>query len=191
MKRFVLGVDVDGVLGDYEAGLRAIVEEDLGLEDGSLPQSDSWDFTNWPIDEKGFIYFHEKLIDKQGFKHLEPLEGAVDAVNALANEGIYIRIVTHRLVIPGYHRRIITDTVDWLDLEGFKYRDICFAADKATVGADAYVDDAPHNHEAIEAAGTDCILYDQPYNQHVDARYRAKSWGEVYSLVLDIRDERQ
>ena len=56
----------------------------------------------------------------------------------------------------------------WLDQHGIPYRDLCFLGDKPEVEADAYVDDAPHNVEALRAAGNDVIVFDQPYNGHVD-----------------------
>lgn len=190
-KPFIFGVDIDGVLGDYESELALTVEDTLGLKAGSLPPSDSWDFTNWPIHDKGFMFFHEKLIENSGFFNMSAMEDAVETLNGLADDhNVFVRIITHRLVIPGYHKTIITSTADWLDDCGFKYRDICFAADKGTVGADINVDDAPHNHAAIEAAGGTCILFDQLYNQHVDARYRAKNWKEVGEMALEVRDKR-
>lgn len=189
-KPFIFGVDIDGCLSEYEDALASIVEAELGLQE-SLPLAESWDFTNWPIQEKGFLYFHEKLIQQDGFWRMSAVPDAVYTLNSLADdEGVFTRIITHRLVLPGYHKKIVTDTVAWLDDNEFKYRDICFAADKGTVGADVNVDDAPHNHAAIEASGGTCILFDQLYNQHVDARYRAKNWKEVGEMVLDIRDKR-
>lgn len=187
----MFGVDVDGVLVDYEAGLRSVVEDDLGLEPGSLSRADSWDFTNWPIQEKGFFHFHEKLVASGGLATLTPYPDAVETLNALSEDGIYVRIITHRLVMPGYHKQVVSDTVTGLDDFGFLYRDICFAANKATVGADVYVDDAPHNYDAIVATGAPCILYDQVYNRGMlDIEHRAKDWSEVSDIVLELRDKR-
>jgi hypothetical protein len=38
--------------------------------------------------------------------------------------------------------------------------------------------------EALRAAGNEVIVFDQPYNRHLDG-LRARSWREVEELVLE------
>ena len=47
-----------------------------------------------------------------------------------------------------------------------------------------YVDDAPHNVDALRAEGNVVIVYDQPYNRELEG-LRARSWIEVEQLVLE------
>ena len=98
---------------------------------------------------------------------------------------MWIRVITHRLFANWGHAVAVADTVDWLDDHGIPYRDLCFLGQKPQVEADAYVDDAPHNIEALRAAGNPVIVFDQPYNAEV-AGPRAGSWPEVERLVLDL-----
>ena len=42
---YVLGVDLDGVCGDYTSAFRSIVATELGIDEESLPLQRSWDFT--------------------------------------------------------------------------------------------------------------------------------------------------
>jgi 5'(3')-deoxyribonucleotidase len=101
---------------------------------------------------------------------------------------VHIRIVTHRLVVKGGHDCAVADTVTWLQQpreDGrplVPYRDICFIAQKAHVGGDMYIDDAPHNVEALRAAGFDTVVMDALYNKHVEGP-RAHNWDEMADLV--------
>lgn len=56
---------------------------------------------------------------------------------------------------------------------------------KHWVKADILIDDAPHNLEHFEGVS---ILFDQPWNQHVDNYPRAKSWYEVYHMIHYTQD---
>jgi hypothetical protein len=78
----------------------------------------------------------------------------------------------------------VADTVEWLDATGIPYRDLCFLGAKPQLGADCYVEDAPHNVEALRDTGSHVIVFDQPYNRGVPGP-RARDWSEVETLVGD------
>ena len=80
------------------------------------------------------------------------------------------------------HATAVTDTVAWLDEARIPYRDLCFLGAKPEVEADAYVDDGPHNVIALRELGNDVIVFEQPYNRHLDG-LRAHSWREVEEIV--------
>ena len=107
----------------------------------------------------------------------------------LSDAGVWIRIITHRLYVNWSHATAISDTVEWLDRVRIPYRDICFMGDKPEVGADLYIDDGPHNIEALRDTGNRVIIFDTPYNRHV-AGTRARTWKECEQLVLRDAAER-
>jgi 5'(3')-deoxyribonucleotidase len=94
-------------------------------------------------------------------------------------------VITHRLYTNWGHAAAISDTVSWLDGNQIPYRDICFLGAKPEVEADCYIDDAPHNIEALRAQGNAVIVYDQPYNRHLPAP-RAGDWRQVEELVHQL-----
>jgi uncharacterized protein (TIGR02246 family) len=49
-RRFVLGVDLDGVCADFYRGLRPIAAEWLGVDVATLPERVSWGLPEWGID---------------------------------------------------------------------------------------------------------------------------------------------
>jgi 5'(3')-deoxyribonucleotidase len=119
------------------------------------------------------------------FRNMPAIDGVSDALWRLSDAGVWIRIVTHRLVTNWGHALIVSDTVDWLDTHSIPYRDICFLGRKPEVEADAYVEDAPHNVEALRARGNTVIVFDQPYNRNLDG-LRASTWAEVEAIVSEL-----
>ena len=51
IRRFVLGVDLDGVCADFYRGLRPIAAEWLGVDAATLPERVSWGLPEWGIDK--------------------------------------------------------------------------------------------------------------------------------------------
>jgi 5'(3')-deoxyribonucleotidase len=186
MNEFVLGVDLDGVCADYTTAFRRIaaMERDVQLE--SLTTEVSWDFAEWGLDRASFLELHRTSVqDHRMFRNMPAIDGVSDALWRLSDAGVWIRIVTHRLVTNWGHALIVSDTVDWLDTHSIPYRDICFLGRKPEVEADAYVEDAPHNVEALRARGNTVIVFDQPYNRNLDG-LRASTWAEVEAIVSEL-----
>jgi 5'-nucleotidase len=181
---WVLGVDVDNVLADYTGGLRRIVAEERGIDPAELPDPSRWaHYEEWGFDAASFDEWHRKaVVEHRMFRHLDVMPGAADVLTRLSEKGVRIRIVTHRLYVSGTHALAASDTVEWLDAQGIPYWDLCMVARKADVGCDLYVDDAPHNVEALRDAGRRVIVYDWPYNRHIDGP-RATSWADIEELA--------
>jgi len=183
---FILGVDLDGVCGDHTEAFRRVVGAELGVDPGSLPEQTTWSFAEWGLDDEDFLRIHRRgVLEHRMFRSMKPLPGVADALWRLSDAGVWIRLITHRLYANWGHAVAVADTVAWLDDVGIPYRDLCFLGQKPQVEADAYIDDAPHNVEALRSAGNDVIVFDQPYNRDV-ADPRASSWPEVERLVLEL-----
>lgn len=186
MSEFVLGVDLDGVCADYFSGFRSAVARERGVDEATLTEDVSWDFLEWGLDTEGFLDIHRRAVqDHRLFVELAAIEGVSDSLWRLSDAGVWIRIVTHRLAINWDHRTIVSDTVEWLDSNSIPYRDICFLGRKPEVQANAYVEDAPHNIEALREAGNVVIAFDQPYNRDIPG-LRAHNWSEVEEIVSDL-----
>ena len=186
MKPFVLGVDLDGVCGDFTEAFRHVVAEELDVPVESLPINRSWGFDEWSLNAE----LLDGLLRTAAVKHrmlarMEPIAGAVEALWRLSDAGVWIRIVTHRLFVNWSHAVVVADTVGWLDDVQIPYRDICFLGAKPDVACDCYIDDAPHNVKALRAAGNDVICFGQPYNTDI-AHPRVETWEEAEDHVLAL-----
>jgi len=185
-KPFVLGVDLDGVCGDYNQAFREVLAQERGIATNDLPVARTWDFDEWDLDADAFLAVHERaVLEHRMFATMPAVEGVSDALWRLSDAGVWIRIVTHRLCQNWSHAVTVSDTVSWLDHHKIPYRDLCFLGDKPEVGADAYIDDAPHNIAALRSAGATAIVFGQPYNLDVEGP-RAESWAEVETLVHEL-----
>ena len=114
---FILGVDLDGVCGDYTGALRDVVAERTGVDPDSLPLERSWDFREWGLSPAEFE--RHPPGGGAGAPHLPhhagDAEGVAEALWRLSDAGVWIRIITHRLYVNWGHATAVADTVDWLD----------------------------------------------------------------------------
>jgi 5'(3')-deoxyribonucleotidase len=187
-KEFTIGVDLDGVVADYESRFREIAAEIMGHDVRRYPPARTWNLVDsgWPFDDNAhYLAVHRQAVAEHGlFRRLAPIPGASEALWRMSDAGIRIRIVTHRLVVNFSHASAVSDTVNWLDDKRIPYRDICFVRDKAEVGADIYVDDSPANVTALrEVRGENAVMvYDQLYNRHLPG-LRAYNWDDILNEV--------
>lgn len=183
---FVLGVDLDGVCGDYTSAFRQVVATERGVDPASLGPQLSWEFAEWGVDGTDFDRLHRvAVLDHRIFRTMDPLPGAAEALWRLSDAGVWVRIITHRLCVNWGHAIAVADTVEWLDRTGIPYRDICFLGRKPEVEADAYVDDGAHNVAALREQGNRVVVFDQPYNREVGGP-RASGWAEVEAWVAEL-----
>ena len=184
-RNFVLGVDLDGVVADFNAGLKPIAAEWLGVPLSGLTNEVSWGFPEWKLEASGgYEALHRFAVkEKRLFGTLPPMAGAPAALRRLSTHDIRIRIITHRLYIPWFHREAIGQTVDWLEEHGIPYWDLCFMRDKAAVGADLYLEDSPGNIEALKRDGNAVIIVTNSINRHL-AGPRADHWEDIERMVL-------
>lgn len=185
-KKFVIGVDLDGVCGKYYDALRRHVARENNIPEHEIeniyPDPTTYDMIEWPDFEQNFIKYHTDAVEDGIFMNMEPIEGASDTLWALSEAGYHLRIITSRFVRHGQNAQVISDTAYWLDKNSIPYRDIMFVKDKPDVYADVYIDDSPENIMRLEAAGRRVIIFDAPYNRNL-VGYRAMNWREVQSLV--------
>lgn len=184
---FVLGVDLDGTCADFYAALRPIAAEWLGVPAETLGSEVSWDLPEWGVADApgGYLKLHQFAVTQRDlFRVMKPVAGAPQVLRRLSDEGVRIRIITHRLLLKGFHRVAVQQTIDWLDGHDIPYWDLCFLADKAAVGADLYVEDSPKNIEDLRSQGHQTIVFTSSTNRHLPAP-RADSWDEVYAIVRE------
>jgi 5'(3')-deoxyribonucleotidase len=186
-RRFVIGVDLDGVCADFYGGLKPVAAEWLGVDIATLPDRVSWTLPEWGVDRApgGYDALHRFAVtQRELFRRLPPMPGAPQALRRLSGADVRIRIITHRLFIKYFHQVAVRQTIEWLDFHDIPYWDLCFMREKAAVGADLYVEDSPENVARLRAEGLKTIVFSNSTNEHLPGP-RARSWDEVVGLVLD------
>ncbi|MDR1106410.1 MAG: 5'-nucleotidase [Treponema sp.] len=187
---FILGVDLDGVVGNFYGAMRRIAAEWLNKPVDSLTEEVGYGLEEWNIAEfGGYDRLHRFAVTQRHiFRDMEPVTNASAVLRKLSSRGIRIRIITHRLFLKYSHRTTITQTVDWLDNYDIPYWDICFMADKGAVGAHVYIDDAPANVIKLREQGCRTIVFTNSTNRMLPGP-RAGSWLEAEKLVMNSMEE--
>jgi len=189
---FILGVDLDGVVGDFYGAMRKIAAAWLDKPLEALTTEVTYGLEEWGLAEYGgYERLHRFAVTQRNlFRDMEPIKDASAILRKLSGRGIRIRIITHRLFLKFSHKTTITQTVDWLDSWDIPYWDLCFMADKGAVGAHVYLDDSPANIIRLRDQGCKTIVFSNSTNRDL-AGPRANSWQEVERLVLEAREEWQ
>ena len=187
---FILGVDLDGVVGDFYGAIRKIAAGWLDRPLESLTTEVSFGLEEWGLAEfGGYERLHRFAVTQRNlFRDMEPIKGAPAVLRKLSGRGIRIRIITHRLFLKYSHRATITQTVDWLDSWDIPYWDICFMNDKGAVGAHVYIDDAPSNVLRLREQGCHTIVFTNSTNRDLSGP-RVDTWKEAEHLIMEARDE--
>jgi 5'(3')-deoxyribonucleotidase len=187
---FIIGVDLDGVVGDFYGAMRRVAAEWLDKPLESLPEEVGYGLEEWGIAEfGGYDRLHRFAVTQRNlFRDMAPIRDAPAVLRTLSMHGIRIRIITHRLFLKYSHRTSITQTVDWLDSYDIPYWDICFMADKGAVGAHVYIDDAPENVTRLRDHGCRTIVFTNSTNRDIPGP-RADTWQDVERLVMDAKEE--
>jgi 5'(3')-deoxyribonucleotidase len=182
-EEFVFGVDLDGVVADFIQGFKPIAAEWLGVPIASLTDEVSYGFKEWNLGNTYEDMHRFALKERDLFANLLLIEGAAPALRRLSSTGIRIRIITHRLYIPWFHRQAVVQTLEWLEKHGVPYWDLCFMASKSSVDANVYVEDNPVNVEALRRAGKEVMVFRNSTNRNV-APPSTPDWADVERWVM-------
>lgn len=188
-RRFVIGVDLDGVCADFYGGLLPIAAEWLGVDVTSLPERVTWGLPEWGVDKApgGYEALHRFAVtQRELFRVLPPMPGAPAALRKLSAENVRIRIITHRFFIKHFHQVAARQTIEWLDYHDIPYWDLCFMQEKAAVGADLYLEDSPRNVELLRSDNLSTIVFTNSTNDHLPGP-RANTWAEALELILNSK----
>jgi 5'(3')-deoxyribonucleotidase len=187
---FILGVDLDGVVGDFYGAMRTIAAEWLNRPVQSLSPDVGYGLEEWGIAEYGgYDRLHRFAVTQRNlFRDMPPIKDAPATLRKLSGRGIRIRIITHRLFLKYSHKTTIIQTVEWLDNYDIPYWDLCFMNDKVAVGAHLYIDDAPQNIQHLRDQGHRTIVFSNSTNKGIPGP-RADSWEEAEQLVLEALED--
>jgi uncharacterized protein len=130
----------------------------------------------------------EEVFQKYGIDihwNSDPYPDVVDVLASLYSNHT-ISFITAR---PEFYREI---TLKWLDHYQINYHHISFVENKLgecqKLEVDILIDDAPHYAEEFVASAKPYILYDQPYNRHINHElvFRAASWLDIKRYIANF-----
>jgi 5'(3')-deoxyribonucleotidase len=176
-----LGIDLDGVVADFNRGW--IVQYNHQYGAGlALDAVRSWDSIPLLTHFEDMSAFWDWARDHDGhsvFRHLETYPGALEALHSLAEARHNIVILTTK---PDW---ALSDTFIWLGEKGLKTREVHILEDKWRVDCDVYLDDAPHILRALVAKRPERMVcrFVRPWNSPIEGALDVADWPEFVQRV--------
>lgn len=178
----VMDLDLDGVCADYTEAMRQWLVHAGRMAADMHPDMRHYEMTSatgWPFQSvEEYKQAHREAEANHLYATMPVIQGAPEALQRLADEHVYIRVVTHRLFVSGQHQIVVSDTAKWLDDNHIPYMSLCFTGLKDTMHATIHIDDSPANILALRQAGEHVVVFDQPYNRQLDGP-RLSAWDET------------
>ncbi|MEX2421362.1 MAG: hypothetical protein WD670_06030 [Actinomycetota bacterium] len=180
-----LGIDLDGVVADFNAGWMRAYNDEFGAE-LTPDQVQMWDglfsLTHFE-DMDAFWVWAQGHGGGSVFRHLEPYPGAIDTLRELNREGHDIVILTAK---PDW---AVHDTLEWLADHRVPTREIHFLHDKWRIDCDVYLDDSPYTVEGYAEHRTDgeVCRFVRPWNEPIAGARDVHSWEEFREVVRAVR----
>jgi 5'(3')-deoxyribonucleotidase len=178
-ERLRLGIDLDGVVADFNRGWMARYNRDFGA---TLQASDvvQWDGLHrlTHFESMDDFWSWAQLGSASIFRDLPAFEGAIETMTDLARD--------HRIVIiSSKFDWAVADTLAWMSEHRVPAREIHFVWDKTTVPCDVYLEDAPHNLAALVQGHPGALVCRmvRPWNRPLDGAVDVASWAEFAQHV--------
>jgi 5'(3')-deoxyribonucleotidase len=183
-QRLRLGIDLDGVVADFNGGWTRLHNDEFG---GSLSPDlvTTWDGLHslGGFDNMDSFWAWARGNDERPsiFRHLDLLPGALDTLQALDAEGHYVVIVSTK---PDW---AVHETMHWLADNRIPTREVHLTFTKHLVDCDVYLDDAPGVLPDLVEHHPDALVcrYVRPWNEPVAGAVDVHDWAEFHTIVTE------
>lgn len=184
MRSLRLGIDLDGVVADFNAGWIERYNAEFGSE-VPLDAVQAWDglhtmthFSN----NREFWAWAQGHGGGSIFRHLDLYQGAHETLEALTEDGHQIVVVTSK------PRWAVHDTFAWLADKRIPTREVHIIEEKGKVPCDIYLDDAPHQVRRLVGARPEATVcrFVRPWNDPIEGAIDVHSWGDFRRVVATL-----
>ena len=177
-----LGIDLDGVVADFNAGWIRLHQEEFGSE--LHPEMvTTWDGLHELggfADMDAFWRWARGNADRPSiFRHLDVFPDALETLRDLDRAGHKVVIVTTK---PRWAR---VDTFRWLAVHEIPTAEVHMTDRKYEVECDVYLDDSPHVLQDLVRLRPDATVcrFVRPWNEPVSGAIDVVSWAEFHDRV--------
>jgi len=182
-----VGIDMDGVLADFNAGWMSRYNKDFGADlDASLVREWNGLHTLTHFETMGQFWKWAQGEGRSTFRDAPPLPGAIETVKRIGRR--------HRVcIVSSKFDWAIPDSLAWLADHGVPAREVHFLWDKTLAQCDIYVDDAPHQLEELSMGLPTAVVCRMvhPWNDPMDGVVDVHSWEEFEAVVERVAAERE
>lgn len=174
-----IAIDLDGTAYEYHTAYCYMAREYLYADIKAEDWKD-WDYPDAVLSPMQASWMTEMAPSQGLYRYGHIMKGAIVGIRKLAERHELV-VVTHR------PREAVSDTLAWLVYADLPVSGVHILSDrqaKSSVAWDILIDDREFNIEDAVNHARVGILYDQPWNQHYTARYRA-TWADMEEKVAD------
>ena len=184
MKSLRLGIDLDGVVADFNAGWIDRYNTEFDTE-VPLDAVQAWDglhtLTHF-ANNREFWRWAQGHGGGSIFRHLDLYRGALETLEALAEAG------HQNVIITSKPRWAIHDTYAWLAEKRIPTREVHITETKWLVPCDVYLDDAPHQIRRLVSERPEATVcrFVRSWNEPVDHAVDVCSWDGFRRVVSNL-----
>ncbi len=179
-----LGIDLDGVVADFNAGWIDRYRDEFGT---SIPLDavTTWDgiptLTHFP-DMAGFWSWARGTEAGSLFRHLDTYPDAVPTLRRLQRAGHEVVILTTK---PGW---AVHDTFAWIAEHRIPTREVHMIERKWRVPCDVYLDDAPHVVAGLHRNRPEAAVcrFVRPWNRPIPGVLDVVRWRDFEEIVTTM-----
>lgn len=132
--------------------------------------------------------FYSLIRNGNFFKNVSVIEGAVENINKLYDEGDQIIFITRRK----NNLKTRMKTKKWLKSNGFKFNKLILGGERKgeicnNLGVDVFIDNDERNiYDAIDY-GIDSVLKGTIYNKDEKELQRIDKWDDIYKWIKGVK----
>lgn len=186
-----IGIDIDDTIAETN---QSIVREALKYDKNSVKGRGFKNKDAYSLMEM----FYWTVLDLDGFMQLvragkffttlDPVEGAVENVNKLYQDGHEILFITRRQ----NNFKTKMKTKKWLKDKGFKYHKLLLGSDEkdeicSDYGIEFFIDNDIKNIVEVSALGIPCVLKGTNFNKGEEEYKRIESWDAIYDYLNEVK----
>ena len=182
-----LGIDLDGVVADFNAGWMELYNKEFGAA-LSTDQVQTWNclhelthFTSMGA----FWTWARRGGGPSIFRHFNTFPNAVESLTALADRHEIVIVTTK----PGW---AVHDTYAWIAEKRIPTREIHVTADKWRIDCDVYLEDSPYQLPKLVAHQPTSVVcrFVRSWNQPVEGARDVADWGAFVDVVDELATQR-
>lgn len=180
MTHLRLGIDLDGVVANFNAGWMARFNREFGT-DLTPDQVQRWDgladLTHF--EHMGQFWRWARNGDNPSiFRDLPLFDGAIEALTALSEDHSIV-------IITAKPRWAIHDTFAWIADNRIPTHEVHITTEKWRVACDVYVEDSPFQLRTITEKRPEALVvrFVRPWNKPLPGARDITSWTEFTTLI--------
>jgi 5'(3')-deoxyribonucleotidase len=185
MGKVRVGIDVDGVLRDFDSKVMEIVKREFP-DKVTSDIVHGWDFPNVNMDIKELSKLWRETHCEEIYREAALMPGVIQEFKELRDWARYSPTRYQFVCVTAQMPYNANHTLYWLGKHNFNFMEVFITNNKHTVDIDYLIDDSPKNYDKWiknERDESSFILFNRPYNTECSATNRINKLSDAISIL--------